>query len=256
MTIYSWNMLYSNTRLDEALEFIRSGEFAVFSLQEVPGHFLETLRALPYHMISVREQEECGEHLVLLSRLRVQASGTVRLPDSEHGRSVFSRRLAALLRPLGIWRHNYGDRNALWADIEMEDGELVRVYNLHLPLLYPDIRAREFECTLLDHDASRRTVVCGDFNILERPHITPINWLLGGRARDSLFWRKERRGMQERFHARGLHNPHLGEITHPLSYSQLDHILVSKHCVVQNARVLRARHGSDHRPICADIALS
>ena len=36
MKIYSWNMLFRNTDLDRAFSFIKSLDFDVFCLQEVP----------------------------------------------------------------------------------------------------------------------------------------------------------------------------------------------------------------------------
>jgi endonuclease/exonuclease/phosphatase family metal-dependent hydrolase len=107
---------------------------------------------------------------------------------------------------------------------------------------------------MLARDASVPTIVCGDFNILEKPHITLLNWILGGRATDALFYTRERTTIEERFVEHDLHNALRGAVTHPLSRSQLDHILASNTFSIKDASVLPDRVGSDHHPIRVEVA--
>jgi endonuclease/exonuclease/phosphatase family metal-dependent hydrolase len=132
-------------------------------------------------------------------------------------------------------------------------GGVVRVFNIHLPLVHPHIRAEEFERIMVERDDGRPTIVCGDFNILEKPHITPINWLLGGSVSDALRYKRERTHIEKRFISYELNNPLHGKMTHPFSLSQLDHILVSRSFSIKNAEVIRDRFGSDHNPIRVTI---
>jgi endonuclease/exonuclease/phosphatase family metal-dependent hydrolase len=154
------------------------------------------------------------------------------------------------MKPFGFSRIK--DRGGLWVDLQVGT-EVVRVFNLHLVLAHPLWRFEEFEKAMLARQAGQRTLVCGDFNILESPHITPLNWLLGGKVSDALFYRRERTHIESRFAAHELTNVLRGSPTHPFTRSQLDHILVSPHFRIQNAEVNADSYGSDHQPIFAEV---
>jgi endonuclease/exonuclease/phosphatase family metal-dependent hydrolase len=112
---------------------------------------------------------------------------------------------------------------------------------------------KEFEIAMAARDRSQPTIVCGDFNTLEKPHITLLNWILGGRASDAALYSRERTHIEKRFVEYELHNPLSGKITHPSSRSQLDHILVSHSFSIKNVAVLPDRIGSDHHPIRVEV---
>jgi endonuclease/exonuclease/phosphatase family metal-dependent hydrolase len=154
---------------------------------------------------------------------------------------------------LNIWSKGYGNRHALISDINTPHG-VIRVFNIHIILLHPDVRMCELELAMMKHDPKRPTIVCGDFNILESPHITPLNLLLGGRVSDVLLYSRERKLVEKRFFEYELHNPLRGRNTHPVSRSQLDHILVSKNFSIKTADVIADRRGSDHRAIRVELA--
>lgn len=257
MTIYSWNMLYRNKRLDEAFEFIRSSEWDVFCLQEVPEAFFERLKTLPFHLASGTDAERLlpvgAEHvrLVILSKHPVETQREISYDEYWHLRPLRTR---VFTRLMAHWFSPFRNRHALYADLRTAGG-LVRVFNLHLVLARSAWRLEEFERAMAERDPSVHTVVCGDLNTLEKPHIAALNWLLGGHASDALFYRRERTIMEKRFFEHGLSNPLLGRKTHGLSRSQLDHILVSHELSVEQAEVVRERHGSDHHPIRAVVTL-
>lgn len=257
MTIFSWNMLYRNKRLTEALRFITETDFDIFCLQEVPEPFLNTLRALPYHMISRQDaQKEDTQgavrmYHVVLSRFPIRGQGAIPFPDYWQTLPWRSRLFIALM-PDPLFA-KVGARSGIWADIERAGG-LVRVFSLHLVLAQPSWRLEEFERAMAERIPNRPTIVCGDFNILEKPHITPLNWILGASLSDALFFTRERATIEQRFTEHALANPLRGENTHPLSRSQLDHILVSRHFRVEHASVIAERYGSDHHPISAEIS--
>ena len=140
----------------------------------------------------------------------------------------------------------------LYADIPMK-GVSVRIFNLHLILAQPAWRLKEFEMAMAKRNSSVPTIVCGDFNTIEAPHISLLNWILGGRVSDAFFHRRERTNVQESFVQHELVNALAGSITHPISRSQLDHILVSQSFSIKNAEVLPDRIGSDHHPIRVTI---
>src|SRR3989344_1419848 len=109
----------------------------------------------------------------------------------------------------------------------------------------PDVDMREIA-------PSSPTIVCGDFNILDTPLVSPFNWLLGGRVSDALRWRRERREIESRFAATGFVNPLRGRYTHIFG-AQLDHILVSPEFSVISAKVERRWIGSDHYPVSVEL---
>lgn len=254
MKIYSWNMLFRNRELDRAFAFIRDADFDIFCLQEVPEAFLERLKTLSVSIASAPETdriykgERSTQYAVILSRFPIAREGRLPLPYRD---LYFLRRgqlFTRLMLALHLWAKGVGDRHALYADLETPHGT-IRTFGLHLSLTHPAWRLEELEHVLAERDLSRPAIVCGDFNIVEQPHISILNWFLGGSPSDTLLWRRERTHIEKRFVEHELQNPLRGSATHPLSRSQLDHILVSNSFSVRNASVIPDRYGSDHHPI-------
>ena len=257
MKIYSWNILFRNQKLDRAFAFIRDAEWDLFCLQEVPEEFLKRLRTLP---CSIAHRTDAEKLLpsgvvpifnVILSRFPIQSQGEIPFPEYGHLYSLRTRAFIYLMRPFHFSRQR--NRGSLFVDITV-GSELVRVFNLHLILAHPLWRLKEFERAMLERDPARPTIVCGDFNIVESRHITLLNWLFGGRVSDVVFHRRERTHIEQCFIEHELTNALRGTVTHPISRSQLDHILVSKSFSIKNAEVLTDRIGSDHRPIRVTIS--
>lgn len=259
MKIYSWNMLYRNEELDHAFDFITKSDFDVFCLQEVPKEFLARLRSLPFHIafrgdvekILPSESETVPMYNVILSRHPLVGESEISFDDYWPYLPLRTR-LFVQFMPFKYFSR-IRNRHGLYADVKMGDAS-VRVFCLHLVLAQPAWRLREFELAMAERDPAQPTIVCGDFNLLEKPHITPLNWLLGGRVSDAIFFGRERTIIERRFVENELVNPLRKKVTHRLSLSQLDHILVSKSFAIHNAKVLSDRIGSDHHPIRVEIA--
>ncbi|MHB0865472.1 MAG: endonuclease/exonuclease/phosphatase family protein [Minisyncoccota bacterium] len=256
MIIYSWNMLYRNRELDRAFQFIMRSDFDIFCLQEVPEEILARLRTLSFNIAYRSDMEKVFPSgvvpmfNVILSRHPITDQGEISFADYQSLLPLRTR-LFMRLMPSNLFSE-IRNRGGLYVDIH-EDGRPLRVFNLHLILAHPERRLEEFERAMLKHDPSRPTIVCGDFNVLEKPHITPLNWILGGRLSDALFYRRERTAIKRRFVEHHLQNALSGRVTHPLSRSQLDHILVSHSFSVTKADVLPDRIGSDHHPIRVEV---
>ncbi|HET9641416.1 MAG TPA: endonuclease/exonuclease/phosphatase family protein [Candidatus Paceibacterota bacterium] len=250
-------MLYRNRHLDDAFEFIRSAPYDVFCLQEVPDGMLERLGTLPGELAFRRDVEKVyadktvSMHNVILSKYAIRASAEIDFPDYDHGEHLRTR-LFRRIMPMHFPETR--DRGGLYADVDV-DGQIVRVFNVHLILARPAWRLEEFERAMAERDPSLPTIVCGDFNTLEKPHITVLNWLFGAPLSHAALYRRERFIIEKRFVTHGLWNPLRGHPTHGMSRSQLDHILVSRQMAVSRAEVVRDRRGSDHHPIFAAISL-
>ncbi len=250
-------MLYRNKELDRAFEFVQHADFDVFCLQEVPEPFLARLQTLP-HSIAFRTDTEkilpsrtVSMFNVILSKHPIITQGEIPFDDYWPLLPLRTRCFVHFM-PAQLFS-KIRNRGGLFADITVA-GKSLRVFNLHLVLAQPSWRLKEFEAAMLERDPTRPTIVCGDFNILEKPHITLLNWILGGRMTDALFYTRERTHIEERFVEHGLTNVLRGAITHPLSQSQLDHILASHSFSIENAAVIPDRYGSDHHPIRTEIS--
>ena len=249
-------MLFRNRELDRAFEFIARSDFDIFCLQEVPETFLARLRALPYHLAEAVDVDRLfaktnRNHLVILSRHPIAASASLPWPDYWPLLPLRTKLFVRCMRPL-YWSM-IRNRNGLYADIQAP-GSSLRVFNLHTALTRPDLRIREFERIMTERDPSRPTIVCGDFNTIESPKMSILNWFVGGGAADALFYRRERNALEKRFAEHALSNPLRGKVTHNFSGSQLDHILVPHSFSVKNAGVLPDSVGSDHHPIRVEIS--
>jgi len=257
MKIYSWNILYRNRDLNAAFEFISHADFDVFCLQEVTEGFLKRLQTLPYHCAfrtdveRILPQGVVRNYVVTLSKYPIIRQGEIPFPEYWSHLPLRTRIFVRLMP--SRYFSKIRNRGGLFVDIAREEST-VRVFNLHLILAHPAWRLREFELAMAEHDPLRPAIVCGDLNTLERPHIGLLNWILGGRVGDALFYNRERIHIEKRFVVHELTNAFAGEVTHTLSRSQLDHILVSHSLAIKNTTVIPERYGSDHHPLCVEIA--
>jgi endonuclease/exonuclease/phosphatase family metal-dependent hydrolase len=252
-------MLFRNPDMDQAFNFIANSDFDVFCIQEAPEPFVERLRTLPFHLDAAIEMEQTFEggpvtrYLVVLSRYPLTRVKHVPLPALDSMRTWRAYFFITFMTLIRVWGDGTGNRHSQIVDVALPAGTL-RVFNLHLPLLTPAHRMKEFELALAERDKTLPTIVCGDFNILEHPRITILTWLFGGSLTDTIRYTLERTRIEDRFIEHGLTNVLRGKKTHRISASQLDHILVSPHFSLKNAEVLPDAHGSDHQPIFAEVA--
>lgn len=251
MKIYSWNMLYTNSDLDRAFDFVKNSVFDVFCLQEVPEEFLQRLKALPHNIAYGIEMDRLDRksinrnYCVILSPYAIVGQQDFPLP-------VYPYELRTKL--FVRFMHVYGwtfitNRRSTYADVELPYLGRTRIFSLHLTLGNPARRMHEFDTAMTLCSDSIPTIVCGDFNILEKPYLTILNWLLGGSFRDIFAWNSDRRSFEARFKQLRLLNPLRGKRTQTISRSQLDHILVPETMSILDVKVLPDRLGSDHNPI-------
>ena len=266
LSVLSWNMLFSNKNQEDAFAFIESSSADVICLQEVPIEFLERLRTLPFHLthaIDTRwetdplhpERGDTTTLLVILSRYPYVSSDRISLPPLAKQVLIRTRLFHLGLRIFGIWKGGrVYEREAQFADINVGT-QVIRVINTHLPLRTPEVRRKEFEVLRSHHSGEAIDFMCGDFNILEHPYIKVWNYFQGGSLGSAMPWSNERGTMEVLFKDAGLKNPLRGQCTHPISRSQLDHILVPPAMEVISAVVNKNAHGSDHRPIEVSVRL-
>ena len=260
MRILSWNILFSSRNLDEAYAFIERTNADIVCLQEVPASFLERLRKLPYYAVAAPETDrwfrrvKSTEYVVILTRYQIFAEGSFPIPSSEPHEPLRTRLVSKLMNLFNMWARGCGNRHGVFADMEISYGVVIRVINVHLSLTYPSRRASEFALVSRSLHETRPNIICGDFNVIESGKMSILNWLLGGLISDVTNAKRERLAMEAAFRNNGLINPLKGLVTHPLSASQLDHILVPENAKVKEARVVKERYGSDHNPVIVELA--
>ncbi|MBI2025458.1 endonuclease/exonuclease/phosphatase family protein [Candidatus Kaiserbacteria bacterium] len=174
-------MLFRNRELDRAFKFISESDFDIFCLQEVPEDFLKKLQVLLFSIASRIDVERMhGTDAVrmfnvILSRHQISNSGEILFPEYWHLLPLRTRIFVHLMP----WRFfsKIRNRGGLYVDVTV-GGKSMRVMNLHLILAQPAWRLKEFETAMAERDPSRPTIVCGDFNTIEAPHISILNWIL------------------------------------------------------------------------------
>lgn len=256
MKIYSWNVWDNNKTPELVLESIQQLDFDILCLQEVPESLLKKLNVLPYaqvhsvDLIRLRSKKEEACYLAILTHY----------PIIHHGsfftcpKPVYSLRTRAFLG-LGLFGFSrLKDHGALYADIKIPGSERpVRIFSLHLRLNGPIERQKELAIVSSHMDKASSTIVCGDFNIIDRPLQKSFSWLLGSSIREALPWYPERQLMEKQFGSLGLKNVLRGQKTNIRFANQLDHILVPKAASIITAGVYEKAFGSDHYPVYASI---
>ena len=263
MKIYSWNVLRSNRKLPELYRFIEELDFDVLCLQEVTEEMLTALKDMPFeiayhvdrfaHVVTLRKKAYVEvNYAVILSRHPIISH--TKIEFSKLLRTFTSKVFEYFMSRIEKWE-SLSNLGAVSADVNI-NGEVVRIFSVHLALWNPQTRANEFAELMKYVSEEHPTIVAGDLNILEYGPIKIINWILGGSLMEGMPWYSERNLMETEFKKNKLSNPLLGKITFKFSRSQLDHILVTPEFKVIEAWVLPEAHGSDHQPIAAEIELT
>lgn len=261
MKIYSWNVLFKNKKLNDVLAFIEGLDFDILALQEVSEDLLERLKALPFNLASSVDTARTNatgktstDSLVILSRHPIEKQESVVFPvDWYQGPVAWQAKLAGKLLS---WRHPYKNKSGLRVEISLPNPKRVQIFCTHLAVVFatPAVRQKEFDFLMQKRNKDIPTIFCGDFNILELPHIALLNWLSGGKLSDWIFWWRERETFKSKFLEYSLQNPLQGMMTHPIAFSQIDHILIPKDFPVLSRKVLQSKFGSDHNPVMVEIA--
>jgi endonuclease/exonuclease/phosphatase family metal-dependent hydrolase len=256
MKIYSWNVYCWNRKPEEVKAYINSLDFDVLCLQEVTDELLVYLKTLPYHIAYnvdvirlLSPKKEVMNYVVVLTKHEIIHRRTFQYPDL--GYPLHTR---AFIKMMSVFKWSWvTERGGVYADIRV-NGHTVRVFSVHLTVWTPGYREREFAIVMRNAGITHPVIVCGDFNIFDAPLIKIYNLFLGAPFAQGMPWYPERALFEGRFRKHGLVNPLKGQMTHRVSRSQLDHILVSHELRVTDMAVEADTHGSDHNPIWITLA--
>ncbi len=244
------------------LEYIRTLDFDVLCLQEVTEVMLSGIQQMPFHVafhverVSKRSRNKSGgkgvvNYAVIVSRHEITNHHKIEFPELLR---TFNSNLFEFGFSLIKKWESMSNLGSVYVDI-LVDGKNVRVFSVHLALWNPKTRFKEFEYLLEHVPPASPVIICGDFNVLEWGPIKILNWYLGISFYEATPVYSEREIFEGNFSENKLLNPHKSQITHAFSNSQLDHILVSQDFKVHRAWVEKDSHGSDHRPVGAEIQL-
>lgn len=256
MKIYSWNVYCYNTKFKEMCDFIENLDFDVLCLQEVTPELLTCIKEMPFHLAYhvdvirlIADKKPEKNYVAVLSKHPIANEGTLQFFDFAF---PFHTRLFIGFMRMFRWSF-ITERGAVYADIDLGDRVLTRIFSVHLTLWGPHNRAQEFEAVLGHMQPSMPAVVCGDFNVIEYGPMKILNWLLGAPLKQAVPWYPERTLFEGRFADAKLKNPLNGNVTHGFSRSQLDHILLSEGVESERAWVHPELHGSDHNPVAVEL---
>ncbi len=253
MKIYSWNVNCLNKNLDAVFEFIRTREFDVMCLQEVPEALLQRLRKLPYSCVSHVDfrrlsSKNAGPYHVAILTPHKMISGKSFFVSRGLSQPLRTKVLIRLMRVFG-WSE-IEDRGAIYADINLPNSsQILRIFSAHLRNDGPRERRKEFDILAKHLVPGQNAIVCGDLNIIDPPLLKMFNWAMGSSLLEGMPWYPERKIAEQTFGALGLQNPLYKKHTHTIFPSQLDHILIPQDWRVKHSEILYDSMGSDHYPI-------
>jgi endonuclease/exonuclease/phosphatase family metal-dependent hydrolase len=265
ITVVSWNMLDRNKHLDRAFDFIQSLEADMICMQEVPAIFLEKLKShFPYvsaardrsHLVHIwsRSKSVTTEYNVLVSKYPITEQRTYEAVSAakwSFRQWVFQLAVHVALKWSGGPEY---DREVLSCSVDVQ-GKTIGVTVTHLLLENPTTRTNEFKTIAKRLPTDIPNIICGDFNIIESWYVKPINFFRAGTIASAMPWANERKSIEKLFATANLQNPLRGLITHRVSRSQLDHILVPEGAEVLSREVIKNAHGSDHNPVRVTLSL-
>jgi len=250
MRVLSWNLYHYNKKLPQAVKAIKRLKPDVVCLQEVHPDAFPMLEALKgYTLFKARDfhVDDNGEvteqsWLVILSRLPVTGHTLV-----NHGEMPSDS-------IVGWWTR--------WVEcVESQsitvgfNGTAVKVVNCHLSCAVSQAHRRtEMAEVMAGHVTDGEAVIlCGDFNTMGRPLSNIIaGWLFGIKL--SEMFTDEQTTFDAFCAKHGFTQLFQAVLTHPLTFGNLDHILVTqKHFKCTDRRLGRKRYGSDHRMLIAEV---
>lgn len=221
LKVMSYNLLYRNATLDDALNLVRQEQPDILLLQEVTPAIAQALKGLadiypPGHF-----------HLAY---------------NPQTGQAVISR------FPITRQELAFERGRALKVEINTPDSPL-KVWNVHPNTPHPWRRQQQQISALVNDIAAERgpLIVGGDFNTtyhselyrLVDSHLNNAQWEAG--------W-----GLGFTFPA---HAPRVKKVPVLLPMIRIDHIFYSRHFFAHSARTLTEAGGSDHLPIVAELSL-
>ena len=246
MKLVSWNVFNLNRDVYAVVRFVRGEDADVYALQELTPSHIAALRDIAGYTLHTAEDFAEGGELTYLGLFTRLSARDHRVITHNPGRAVSPSIVGRRMK----WQECFQSQS-ITVD---QGGTEVRVANLHLSCaVSPRARLAQLQAAAPHIAAAPRAVVCGDFNSFGRPWISPIvGWLYGFGWQD--VFRDEPRGLARYAAAQGMAQVFRGVVTFPRYGFHLDHMLV-RGLTIGAHRVEHDTHGSDHRPIVAELTL-
>jgi len=249
LTIITANISRKNPLGKRALSLLHRKRPHILCLQEILQSRIEVLEKLGYHVGKAEDYRHIGSHTGYLAtavkdKKSVVSSEKIRYYKSEEKPwwvRFYHERVSGV----------YERHDAILTTFRFR-GKIYRVVNAHLSLACrPKVRVEELT-NLISKYADGRTIICGDFNIIN----DVLNRLVSGWAFGywwSDYWYDERAAANKLFAEYGLVNIFAKKKTTRLPFLlQFDHILIPKAFHVVRKRLSRIPL-SDHKALIATI---
>lgn len=254
MKIITWNVRSKNARLPRLLAAALTEKPDILCLQEVPRKKLPLVEAIAgYRVVSTVDikgkTRDKDIMTCIVSAIPIAKTETVTFTPPVKP-SLWEK---LVYRAVNAFSETY---SALVVDLSV-DTQPIRIISTRLSMAIRTTDRLFHASRLLSLATSRTpTVICGDFNIVDSRLVNLLSgWARGFRLPDYLVSERKRfETMVKRYH---MVNIFRGSPTWATRYPalQFDHIIVPNTMTVKTHFVAKKRYGSDHRMLCADIAL-
>lgn len=246
MKIATWNLWPRNQRQKEGVDFLLSLDADIMCLQELREETVRYLETLQTYFCTPSVDLLIGKDVfwkAIVSKQRPSAVRTVSF-------TIKTKPCLALtqLPKIRVCREG---RNFQYADFEI-GGEKMRVFNLHLASTTGPFHRFKQLNEVAQYFIQNSTILCGDFNTFGTPFLNAFVGLVYGYSlREYLI---EEYDLLTNFAKKYRLQFSCGrQITHPLSRTHLDHILVPEHWRIKSSALYKNRYGSDHRLMAVEV---
>lgn len=255
MKIVNWNVFDRNRKILKGLEYIKTLEPDIITLQEFPEKHIEQLfEMFPESTIvktfDFESVSNIGENTFLVNIIKNDLSPkTVTKKYSDFKPSSLLHSLLYKNINKHVQRFNY-----LKTEIESEDNK-ISILNFHLPTsVNGRTRQRLIQVIFNELSGTEKVLVCADLNVSPNLYFDLFTgWAREYKYRDYKY--NERNEVEKLFHGFNFENVFFGENTTTIpkifGTFQFDHIL-SKGINVQKKEILQ-NFGSDHKVLVLEV---
>jgi endonuclease/exonuclease/phosphatase family metal-dependent hydrolase len=246
MKIATWNLWPKNRQQKEGVDFLLSLNADIICLQELREETVKYLHTIKGYFCVPEIDLHIGNEVFWKAILSKQKSSAVQTVPF-----IIKTKPCLALTQLPKIKICTEGRNFQYADFELE-GKKIRVFNVHLSSTTGSLHRFKQLNEIQQYFIKNGTIICGDFNSFATPILNALVGLVYRYSFKEYFIRE----YDLLTHFAREHHLQVGydkQVTHPLSRTHLDHILVPEMWSVKDAAIYKNRYGSDHRLMTVEV---